>query len=436
MPALTGSRKIAVLLCNFTDTAQTQPHPPGHYEDLFVNVGTGGLNDYWRDVSYGKVNTDGSKVFGWNTVPSTLAQYVLDHPGRWDKISGAFAAFPAYKPADFNHVVAIFNADVGDESAAGGVLAIAGRDDLTFLAHETGHLFGLEHSFDESDRKLVTWSAPGEYYDSHDIMSARNVFGMPTPRFGSAGPRAAAPHLDRLGWLDRDRVWRPESENSSFLRTLDLVALGHPEVPGYLAAKIDDLYVEFRTRDGFDAGIPRPTVLIHSLRDPNPVALTTDRTTWNNEWLPGMTYPTPRAGTTGPHLPGVDELFGGGGVTIEVLQIDPAAMKARIQLRKTASRRPPVVGGGIPIGGWNVVGSDGGGWVILPSGKLIRIPPRSPLLALVSKLALVTEAQAILEADSFAAVQLLILDETQTDLKRMHAEAKASQRKGGDQGTS
>ena len=214
------------------------------------------------------------------------------------------------------------------------------------------------------------------------------------------------------------------------------MALGHPEVPGYLAAKIDDLYVEFRTRDGFDAGIPRPTVLIHSLRDPNPVALTTDRTTWNNEWLPGMTYPTPRAGTTGPHLPGVDELFGGGGVTIEVLQIDPAAMKARIQLRKTASRRPPVVGGGIPIGGWNVVGSDGGGWVILPSGKLIRIPPHSPFLALVSKLALVTEAQAILEADSFAAVQLLILDETQTDLKRMHAEAKASQRKGGDQGTS
>ena len=46
-----------------------------------------------------------------------------------------------------------------------------------------------------------------------------------------------------------------------------------------------------------------------------------------------------------------------------------------------------------------------------------------------------TEAQAILEADSFSAVQLRILDETQKDLKRIHTEAKTSQRKGGDKGT-
>jgi len=41
--ALQGSQKLAILLCKFSDSAKTDPHPASFYEDLFIKRGTGGL---------------------------------------------------------------------------------------------------------------------------------------------------------------------------------------------------------------------------------------------------------------------------------------------------------------------------------------------------------------------------------------------------------
>src|SRR2546423_1197709 len=251
-----GSQKLAVLLCKFKDAEEIEPHPHAFYEDLFRR-GTGGLNDYWLAASHGKINLDGTEVFGWKTLGQGREEYVASHVSRWDKIQGAIDAFPEVHAAQYSGFVAMFNSDVGDAGRAhSGVLANFNNHNTSFLAHETGHTFGLEHSYDQSDRKLKSWSAPGEYYDDHDIMSAMHAYYYEHPRFGPSGPLLCAALMDFMGWLDLSRVWTPPHSGSG-RDTFELVSLGHPEVPGYLAAKADDsLYVEFRTNDGWDQGLP------------------------------------------------------------------------------------------------------------------------------------------------------------------------------------
>jgi hypothetical protein len=396
-----GSQKLAVLLCKFKDTSTVEPQPRSFFEDLFVNVGTGGLNDYWRAASHNAINTDGTKVFGWQTIDKNQADYIKDNPSRWEKIKGVFGSFSDFKPEDFAGVITVFNSDVQDGGHHNGVLVNFDSYNVTFIAHETGHHFGLEHSFDESDRKNADWSAPGEYFDPYDIMSAMAVSAAPSARFSIAGPLACAPHLDRMGWLDRSRVWTPANKGSGS-DILELVSLGHPEVPGYLAAQIGNHYVEFRTQDGFDAGIPQPTVLIHYLNDPNPIVLASDKTNWNYQWLPGMTF--------GPNEV---ELKIKGGLQIEILSFDLNAKKARIRVRIVAPMRIPVEG---PVKIYGGVASDGGGFVILPSGKIIKIPPRSPILDLVSKLALIPEAEMVLSKEVFVDARKMILEDVSRSL--------------------
>ena len=368
-----GSQKLIVLLCKFKDAVGVEPHPPSFYEDLFRR-GTGGINDYWIAASHGKINLDGTKVFGWRTLAQDRAEYVNSHVSRWDKIQGAIDAFPEIQVVQHSGVVAIFNGDVGDGGRSGiGVLVNLNDLNTTFLAHETGHTFGLGHSFDQSDRKLKTWSAPGEYYDDHDIMSAMHVFHHEQQRFGPSGPLLCAPLMDFLNWLDVSRVWTPPHSGSG-IDTLELVSLGHPEVPGYLAARVDDsLYVEFRTNDGWDQGLPRATVLIHELSGKTVVAMTkqtasgaiTGTGRWNHEWLPGETF-----GETSPILLDIR-----GGTQISVDSFNLEAKKARITIRRHA-QRPIAKHGDILVG----VAGGGDGILILPNGKILKVPPHSPLI--------------------------------------------------------
>ena len=216
------------------------------------------------------------------------------------------------------------------------------------------------------------WSAPGEYYDEHDIMSAMNAYYYEHPRFGPSGPLLCAAFMDYMGWLDPSRLWTPP-HSGSWRDTLELVSLGHPEVPGYLAAKVDDsLYVEFRTNDGWDQGLPRATVLIHELSGNTAVAMTTRETGqrlsgasgWDHEWLPGETF-----GTKSPLL------FINGGTQISVHSFDLQAKKALIGIQRQAAR-PVAKHGDILVG----VAGGGDGILILPNGKVVIVPPHSPVI--------------------------------------------------------
>jgi hypothetical protein len=117
-----GSQKLAVLLCKYGDHADTEPENVQYFTDLFVNRGTGGLNDYWRDASLGAINLDTTEVFEWRTLEQNRADYLNTHPSRADKIQGAVDAFSIDR-TQFAGIVALFNADPGDSGAAGaGVL--------------------------------------------------------------------------------------------------------------------------------------------------------------------------------------------------------------------------------------------------------------------------------------------------------------------------
>jgi hypothetical protein len=373
-----GSQKLAVFLCKFCDNSNVEPHPDDFYKELVALRGTGGLNDYWIAASQGAINLDGSDIFGWRTIQEKQADFLKARPGRWDKIKGAIDAFPEVNTAKYAGVIAMFNTDVGDAGTQGGVLASPGAMSVTFLGHETGHVFGLEHSFDQSDRKDASWSAPGEYFDMYDIMSAMNVYSAYQAKFGEQGPLLCAANLDRMGWLPASRVWSAPGVNSSWSDEFDLVSMSDPNIPGYLAAKIGGTYVEFRTPELWDAGIPRAGVLLHEMVDPNAIVIASDKANYVNDWQPGQVYG-----------PSDMQMAITGGTQIRIISFDLQARKARIGVRIVAQRR--YVAGPVQIFGGVAV--DGGGWIFV-NGKFVPIPPRSPVLALVETIASFVTAEA------------------------------------------
>jgi hypothetical protein len=367
--SLQGSQKLAILLCKFSDTENTEPQAASFYKELFSDRGTGGLNDYWIAASLGAINLDGSQVFGWKTLDIKRADFLAAHPGRWDKIKGAIDGFIDVDTSKFTAVVAMFNVNVTDGGSDGGVLGQPGDENVTFLAHETGHIFGLEHSFDHSTRKAATWSAEGEYYDSYDIMSAMN--GSDTGhRFSPRGPLLNAPNIDRMGWLPANRVWQPMGTNSSSTYEVDIVALEHPEVDGFLAAKVGGVIAEFRLADGWDAGLARPAVLLHQPANPNSYIIASNSENNVNEWQPGQIY--------GPSALAF-AIEGGRRITVVSFNLQKKTARIRVQVK---AARKFVEGPGRIFGG---VAAGGDGILILPNGKIIRIPPHSPILILAEQ---------------------------------------------------
>ena len=356
---LSGSQKVALLLCRFRDSRDVEPNPRSFYEDLLVTRGSGGLNDYWIAASLGAINLDGSEVHGWTTIDLNLADFLAARPGRWDKILGAIEAC-GIDATQYACVIAHFAVSVNDGGAQNGVLAGPGDANVTFLAHETGHIFGLDHSYDLSSRKAADWSQEGEYFDRYDIMSAMNVLNDWGHRFSPRGPLLSTPYLTHMGWLPPDRVYRNIALNSSGLLDLDLVALEHPEVPGLLCAHVGRYFVEFRMNVGWDAGLPRPGILIHTFRNSNAVIQSSDLAADIQDWQPGQTH-----GWSYAIL---------GGLKIGVLSFDVGAKRARIRIEQTASS--PLVDERYYFGS-GVLGP-GGTLVVLVGDRIFRIPMPQP----------------------------------------------------------
>jgi hypothetical protein len=265
----------AVILCKFSDLSTVEPHPPSYYKEAFTELGAGKGRefDYFRQVSYGTLDMTGSKVFGWYTMPKRktkdLATLKYPDPGRgilhdWG-VEVAKARGINLKP--FHGVIVIFNTST-DGGSAGGHRVVLGYPkgdwNPTFNCHEIGHGSDLDHS----------WRARPdvEYGDQWDIMSALRVWTFKN-KFGDNGPGMNACNLNRLGAIPASRIWRPPSKSGS--TTITLAALNRPDADGYLMASIPPAagaasktayVVEFRQKRGWDAGIPRDTVLLHEVR--------------------------------------------------------------------------------------------------------------------------------------------------------------------------
>jgi hypothetical protein len=281
-----GNTAWSVLMCKFSDQAVEQ-HGPTWFSQYATPAGNGlgGLSDYWRTVSGGKISLAGSSVHGWYRMNVTLATSRSSGYTRWQRIQDCIAAARSggYTVPAGNRIMAIINGQVDSGSAGGEVLLDPLAWNVAFAAHEMGHGYGLGHSFsDDPTYRNVSWAQIGEYDNQWDLMSAMNIFTSTSAHFGASPIGLNAFQLDRQGWMPWTRIARVGADGVNS-RTYTLAPLGQPGTAGYQLLRVpfnpgnlNDYYtVEYRRKLGVDAAIPADTVLINQVINNTPYLLRT-----------------------------------------------------------------------------------------------------------------------------------------------------------------
>lgn len=269
----------------------------------------------------------------------------------------------------------MFSGPVDYFGRPGAVVVNFNRDDPQTFSVD---LTGVSHEKD---------GATSEYGDSWDIMSAYRVHearsssvpaSVPRP-YHTFGPGLNAVGMDILGWLDETRVWSPPG--SGYTSVVTLRPLHRRDLPGFLAIKVQTIYAEFRAKSRWDAAIPKPAVFLHH-HGAHP------------ESARPCSYLIPTLNPSGGHTGafGVGDSWQKGSesnvfdefIRLTVLRIDPVAEEADVEVTFRIPLAPPVAGPGIPLGGVTV---DGGGLMWVPGRGFVKVPPRSPLLHVLSRIA-------------------------------------------------
>src|SRR4051794_19602791 len=122
----------AILLVKFSGD-DTEPYARERCEDIFTTAGLGKWNmvDYFRDMSHGKLDLNGSKVFGWYTLNKKLSEYSgsgANSAGRQELIdwARAKATDEGVNLSQFFSVVVVLN--VGADLFGGDSGVVCGDD--------------------------------------------------------------------------------------------------------------------------------------------------------------------------------------------------------------------------------------------------------------------------------------------------------------------
>lgn len=294
-----------------------------------VGRGMGGAFDYWNMVAYGGIYLEGTAVFNWIDLGHTRAERdALVFPGGRSIIAQWGVDAAARNGIDlsrFSAIIIVLNAP-SDHGSAGGNRMILGYPpevwEPTFIFHEMGHCFGLNHS----------WRAYPDvvYGDTWDMMSAMAVHLNFDGNYGSpAGPGLCAQNLRLLGCMMEPRILRPDKNQPR--QVVKLAALSEPQARGYLMVEIPPFHlgrtqdvgytVEFRAQSGWDKSIPGETVLVHEVRNGTPFLVLP------NLVAGGQTrFTSPRGGR--------------GELQVTLLTIDALAGTADIELILTVEQEP------------------------------------------------------------------------------------------------
>jgi hypothetical protein len=247
----------AVLLCTFNDDA-TLPFTRRFYENLLTNAGTGYNNmvDYYRQYSHGNIDLGGSRVFGWLTLPESLAEARTKPRVHLLDLARQIAGDQGIDLAPFWGLLVCINVGYETFGVQDGRAAVADAFGMHpgVLAQEMGHGYGLDHSRIEGSMD--------DYRDPWDVMSALSTWRTVDQQFGQIGPGLNAANMDGRGWLDPARVW---SQSGYFDQSIQLRPHHRRDLDGVLVARVARYFVEFRIREGWDAGVPHAAVLIHRL---------------------------------------------------------------------------------------------------------------------------------------------------------------------------
>lgn len=272
----------AVLLCRYSDIA-AEPQPPNYYEDLYTRNGTGGVADYWNQVTYGRLDLTGSRVFGWLQMTHASSEVSsLTFPGgrvtlaQWGR---AAAAASGIDLSPFRSVLVVqnFGPDHGATGIGADVVIVHTNPtvcEFGFICHEMGHGFGMPHSY--------AANPDFEYGDGWDLMSfAKTTSQFPVAFRGSAGQATVglnARNLLRLAVLEPSRRWAPPEPDFSASLVLD--PLNQPTIGNHGPLVVElppsatrparpdgSLWtIELHQRTGWDRAIPEDAVTIHQIR--------------------------------------------------------------------------------------------------------------------------------------------------------------------------
>jgi hypothetical protein len=268
-----GNQPWLNILCKFADIPD-EPHNLAYFQGMFASDYPG-LDYYWRELSYDQINLEGSRAYGWFTLPHPRSSYFPINLFNLAQDCAAAADPFVYFP-DFAGVNYMFNANLGDYAYGGkmGVfvdgrhmllpstwLSHAVYQNIAGVAHEMGHAFGLPHSSGDY----------GKIYDSPwDVMSipggAGNIYH---PVYQYPGQHTIAYYKSLLGWIPPEKVViaPPGSQVTVRLERLALPQTGDPLlIKIYTTGLQRDFYtVEARRRDGFDRQLPGSAVIIHKV---------------------------------------------------------------------------------------------------------------------------------------------------------------------------
>lgn len=271
-----GSIPLSVVLCQYQgNVASTRS--PDFFSSMITRAGTNGVNDFWSTTSYGAVNLNTTMIKGWYQVPYSAEQaQTLTRTQRFhDCLEAARTArVDAFTPPSGHMVAVITSPDLDAFSIKGTGAFFPASVDIGALAFEIGHELGLNHSFsDDPKYRNSDWAQIGEYDDQWDLMSYANTFGTRTAKFGISAPTLNAYNRDRMGWIPQNRILTFGADGARE-GEITLAPLNRSEQSGYLLVRVpfdandpNHYYtIEYRERDGWDAGFPRDAVLVHEVR--------------------------------------------------------------------------------------------------------------------------------------------------------------------------
>jgi hypothetical protein len=387
------NKRIAILLVFPTDVDASPNRPlPEFIADLFLSDPMS-LDNYWRQVSDGSVDLSGTLVFGWRTHGMTRMQYQALE--RYDKIKRAVDVFAnASNPNErvnlshFDSVV-VFG-DPADELGSVGIVdfdlqgVIHSMGTAIFeigtshsvIAHELGHSFGFDHSFNDSPTALDPGndSRPGAYGDTLDIMSAARVTTFQS-KFGGTGPGLNTVMRDIAGWLKPSRIINGTALGGRNATIYD-VNDPNPNHPHVL--RLDELNFEFVMNTGWYKGMAAPSVQVR-IRDFN-IEEHSKVLRVPKEVFGGVSY----AMKVGDSFSvGSKEKILERYLRVTLLSVDTGAGAATLSVEHQPAFSVPSVGPGILFGG---VARGGDGYIII-NGHIIPVPPRGPLERVLESLA-------------------------------------------------
>lgn len=295
-----GSVPYVTILVRFADSTSVMPNPRSYYDTLMGND-FGGMQDYWREISYGNISLAGSIVVGWYDLPHPKSYYLSSDGTQpdLDKLTQdatSVADADVYFP-NFYGVNILFNENVPGASWGGGGGfdrdGVARGYGMTWvqpwghntgvMGHEMGHSLGMGH--------VAGYSWDGE--------NSTNGYYV----------HKTAYHKLDSGWIPPARQYVVEPGST---QTIELERIALPQsASNYLVAKIPSslggvyFTVEARRRVGWDQGLPGEGIVIYridrtnnqepeSLNRGDPESMgqggVVDSTLAGSLWTPGETY--------------------------------------------------------------------------------------------------------------------------------------------------